>query len=148
MLGGDAHWHLQFVKNCATCSIVSGGGKVACPPLHPIPVQRPFQIIDVDAMGLPRMVDGNSHVVVFEDYLTKWPLVFPVPDQKTTRLVHCWWTNWNHSGARRSVIWPWYELVITFDERCLSPTRYISRSWTLRLTKLPSPMWWDNKALQ
>ena len=30
---------------------------------------------------------GNCHVVVFQDFLTKWPLVFPVPDQKAVRLV-------------------------------------------------------------
>ena len=78
---------LQFVKNCPTRSIVSGVDKVARPPLHPIPVKRPFQIIGVDVMDLPSTVNGNSHVVVFQDYLTKWPLVFPVPDQKTTRLV-------------------------------------------------------------
>ena len=38
-------------------------------------------------MDLPKLIDGNSHVVVFQDYLTKWPLVFPVPDQKSITLV-------------------------------------------------------------
>ena len=28
----------------------------------------------------------NKHVVVFQDMLTEWPMVFPVPDQKTERL--------------------------------------------------------------
>ena len=27
----------------------------------------------------------NCHVVVFQDFLTKRPLVFPVPDRKATR---------------------------------------------------------------
>ena len=27
----------------------------------------------------------NCHVVVFQDFLTKWPLVFPVPDRKATQ---------------------------------------------------------------
>ena len=57
---------LRFVRNCPACSIVSGGGKVTRPPLHPIPVQRPFQINGVDIMDLPKTTDdGNSHVVVF-----------------------------------------------------------------------------------
>ena len=30
---------------------------------------------------------GNRHVVVFQDFLTKFPLVFPVPDQKAIRLT-------------------------------------------------------------
>ena len=57
------------------------------PPLHPIPVRRPFQIMGVDIMDLPLTQQGNQHVVVFQDYLTKWPLVFPVPDQRAHRLA-------------------------------------------------------------
>ena len=38
-------------------------------------------------MDLPVTELGNRHVVVFQDFLTKWPLVFPVPDQKAVRLV-------------------------------------------------------------
>ena len=50
---------LRFVRNCPACSIVSGGGKATKPPLHPIPVQRPFQIIGVNIMDLPKTTDGN-----------------------------------------------------------------------------------------
>ena len=78
---------LQFVRNCPACSVVSGGGKVLRPPLHPTSVEHPFQMIRVDVMNLPMTVNGNSHVVVFQDYLTKWPLVFPVSDQKSVTLV-------------------------------------------------------------
>ena len=38
-------------------------------------------------MDLPRTVDGNCHAVVFQDYLTKWTLVFRVQDQKAIRLA-------------------------------------------------------------
>ena len=38
-------------------------------------------------MDLPVTDSGNRHVVVFQFFLTKWPLVFPVPDQKAIRLV-------------------------------------------------------------
>ena len=31
---------------------------------------------------------GNQHVVVFQDFLTKWPMAFPVPDQKAIRIAH------------------------------------------------------------
>ena len=30
---------------------------------------------------------SNKHVIVFQDFLTKWPLVFPMPDQKTQRIA-------------------------------------------------------------
>ena len=78
---------LRFVRNSPSCTIVVGGGKPLRPPLQPIPVQRPFLIVGVDIMDLPKTADGNGHVVVFQDYLTKWPLVFPVPDQKAITLV-------------------------------------------------------------
>ena len=38
-------------------------------------------------MDLPRTERGNKHLVVFQDFSTKWPLVFPVPDQKAHRIV-------------------------------------------------------------
>ena len=39
-------------------------------------------------MDLPRTDQGNKHVVVFQDFLTKFPLVFAIPDQKAIRLAH------------------------------------------------------------
>ena len=41
----------------------------------------------VDVMELPKTKKGNQYVVVFQDFLTKWPMVFPIPDQKAIRIV-------------------------------------------------------------
>ena len=38
-------------------------------------------------MELPKTEKGNRYVLVMQDFLTKWPLVFPMVDQKTTRIV-------------------------------------------------------------
>ena len=38
-------------------------------------------------MDLPITDQGNKHVVVFQDYFSKWPMAFAVPDQKTNRIV-------------------------------------------------------------
>ena len=38
-------------------------------------------------MDLPCTDRGNKHVVVFQDMFTKWPMVFPVPDQKAERVT-------------------------------------------------------------
>ena len=78
---------IRYAKNCPECAIVSGVGRQKPPPLHPIPVQRPFQIIGLDVMDIPKTVKGNKHVVVFQDYLTKWPMVYAVPDQKAQRIA-------------------------------------------------------------
>ena len=80
----DVEYHC---KNCPQCAIVTGAGRPGRPPLKPIPVSRPFQILGVDIMDLPRTEQGNKHVIVFQDLLTKWSVVFPMPDQKSVRIV-------------------------------------------------------------
>ena len=77
---------LKHCSACPQCAIVNPSGRINKPPLQPIPALRPLQILGVDMMDLPCMEAGNKHVIVFQDYLTKFPLVFPVPDQKTIRL--------------------------------------------------------------
>ena len=76
----------HYAKNCPECAIVSGGGRVNRPPLHPNPVQRPFQIVGVDVMELPKTVQGNKLVLMFQDFLTKWPMIYHMPDQKASRI--------------------------------------------------------------
>ena len=76
-----------YVKNCPECTVVCGGGKVQRPPLCPIPVTRPSQILRMDIMALPKTTKGNQCVLVFQDFLTKWPCVFALPDQQTDRIV-------------------------------------------------------------
>ena len=80
----DVHTHC---KNCPQCAIVTGASRPGRPPLRPIPVSRPFQIFGVDIMDLPKTERGNKHVIVFQDFLTKWPIVVPMPDQKSSRIV-------------------------------------------------------------
>lgn len=46
-----------------------------------------FEIVGVDIMELPRTTQGNRYVIVFQDFLSKFPLVFPTPDQKSVRLA-------------------------------------------------------------
>ena len=63
---------IEFCKNCPECAIVSVHGRRNKPPLYPIPVQRPFQIVGVDVMDLPKTLQSNQHVIVFQDMFTKW----------------------------------------------------------------------------
>ena len=76
------HMPLHYLRNCPECANVSGGGHPCRPQLHLIPVQRPFQIVGVDIMELPKTQQGSKYVVVFQDIFTKWSMVYPVPDQK------------------------------------------------------------------
>ena len=38
-------------------------------------------------MELPTTEQGNRYVIVLQDFLSKWPFVFPAPDQKAIRIV-------------------------------------------------------------
>ena len=49
--------------------------------------EETFQIWGIDIMELPRTAKGNKYVIVMQDFLTKWPLVFPAPDQKANRIA-------------------------------------------------------------
>ena len=77
----------EYCRTCPQCAIVTGGSQQHRPLLRPIPVQRVFQIIGLDIMDLPITNKANQHVIVFQDFLSKWPLVFPTPDQKAVRIV-------------------------------------------------------------
>ena len=55
--------------------------------LKPIPVSHIVQIVGVDIMEFPKTQSGNRYVVVFQDFLSKWPMVFPVADQKVIKFI-------------------------------------------------------------
>ena len=59
------------------------------PPLQPIPVGGPYHQVAVDLHKFPVTSNGNCYIVIFMDYLTKWPEAFAIPDQKaeTTSLL-------------------------------------------------------------
>ena len=78
---------MNYANNCPQCAIVEGTGRRQKPLLQPIATERPFQIIGVDIMELPVTTQGNRYVVVFQDLFTKWPMVYPTPDQKTERIA-------------------------------------------------------------
>ena len=78
---------VEFCRSCPDCAVVTGGCRKQVLPLQPIPVQRPFQIFGVNIMELPITKSGNRYVIVFQDFLMKWPLVFPAPDQKAIRIA-------------------------------------------------------------
>ena len=80
----DVH---KFCRGCPQCATATGGGIKSKPLLHPIPVQRPFQVIGVDELELPKTESGNKFAIVFQDFLTKWLMVFPAPDQKSICIV-------------------------------------------------------------
>ena len=73
----DVHRHCRACLTCATRRV----GQATRPSMTPIPVNGSFDCIGVDVIQFPQTYDGNKYAVVFMDYLTKWPEVYPTPDQ-------------------------------------------------------------------
>ncbi len=74
-------------RECLTCVTRKGPGRSSFPPLKPIPVGGPFECVGVDVLQLPQTVSGSRYVVVFMDYLTKWPEAFSTSDQSAETIA-------------------------------------------------------------
>ena len=70
----------RWCKSCLACATWHVGRSVK-PLLTPISVGGPFDRVGVDVVQLPVTKKGHKYAVVFMDYLTKWPEVFPTKDQ-------------------------------------------------------------------
>lgn len=57
-------------------------------PLLPIPVQDAFDRVACDIIGpFPTTKSGNTYVLIFTEYLTKWVEGFPLPSIETARIA-------------------------------------------------------------
>ena len=64
----------RYVHRCISALLKlsrGDGSKKSKPPLHPIPVQRAFQIVGVDVLELPKTKQGIQYAIVFQDVLNK-----------------------------------------------------------------------------
>ena len=68
----------DWCRGCLTCATHKPG--------H-LPVEGPFDRISVDVIQYPKSERGNRYAMVFVDYLTKWPEVFPTVDQTTLTIA-------------------------------------------------------------
>ena len=82
----DVH---QFCRACLTCAAYRGTGRKVKPTLAPITVGGPFEKLGVDILEMPLTVNGNRHIIVFMDYLTKWAEAYTTSDQTTETIIDC-----------------------------------------------------------
>lgn len=79
----------KVCENCIVCASIRGQELRKKPPLHCIPVGQPFECIGMDFKELDVSEDGNRYALVFQDYLIKWPEVFPVKDRTAPTVAKC-----------------------------------------------------------
>ena len=77
MFKDTEHW----CKSCIDCSMRKTPRTNLKAPLLPIPVDGAFDRVVVDVIGPLRKTErGNRYILVFTDYLTRWPEAFPIPN--------------------------------------------------------------------
>ena len=73
----------NFVESCTACALYKKGEMLKV-PLKPIRAVAPFYMIAMDVLtpnpNTPTQ-RGNRHILVVQDYFSKWVLAFPFPDQ-------------------------------------------------------------------
>ncbi|GFS52302.1 hypothetical protein TNCV_4850271 [Trichonephila clavipes] len=85
----------QWCKSCDACSARKGPKIRSRGKLHRYNVGAPFERIAFDILGpLPRTVSGNKYLLVAMDYFTKWPEVYPIPDQEAPTVAEAVVQHW------------------------------------------------------
>ena len=90
-------------------------------PITAHPSQQTVSILEIDVMDLRVTVSGNKHGPVVQNFLTKWPWVFPIPDQKIIHIVDVLVKGDNPGVWSSRVFTPRskYQPPVTFDDRYL-----------------------------
>ena len=75
-------------EGCVTCASVQGEGHRERPPLKSITVGGPFECVGMDFKEMDKSGTGNRYALVLQDYLTKWPKIYAVPDRKVMDFIY------------------------------------------------------------
>ena len=76
-------------ESCLTCATMQGQERKQNPELYSIPVGEPFSYIGMDFKEMDESYDKNRFALVFQDYLSKWPEVYAVPEPGQKSMLCC-----------------------------------------------------------
>ena len=78
-----------FCETCVPCQAYKSGPNKRI-PLKPIRAISPFYMLGMDVLTpSPAAVtrSGNKHILVVQDYFTKWVVAIPIPDQTASTII-------------------------------------------------------------
>ncbi len=78
----------RWIKSCTNCA-KRKSPEVLKIGLNPINVaEHPFHMMGMDILGpLKETVNGNKYIIVFTDYLTRWPEAFPLKNREAKTIA-------------------------------------------------------------
>ena len=78
----------EWCRVCEVCAAKKGPQRAPQAPLQIVSVGAPMERVAVDIAGpFPVSASGNRYVLVAIDYFTKWPEVFPLPNQEAKTIA-------------------------------------------------------------
>ena len=78
----------NWCRKCEKCASRKGYPRQAKAPLKLYNVGSPMERIAIDVLGpLPKTDLGNQYILVAQDYFTKWPEAFALPDQQAVTVA-------------------------------------------------------------
>ena len=85
----NLRWSVEnWCRKCEKCASRKGYPGQTKAPLKLYNVGSPMKRIAIDVLGpLPKTDSGNQYLLIAQDYFTKWPEAFALPDQQAVTVA-------------------------------------------------------------
>lgn len=85
----NLRWTVEnWCRKCLKCASRKGYPRKPKTPLKLYTVGAPMERIAVDVLGpLPKTDSGNQYILIAQDYFTKWPEAFALPNQQAATVA-------------------------------------------------------------
>jgi len=79
----DVLWYCSVCSNCKYSKIQSAQSA----PLRPVIASKPWELVAVNILKVLMYSSRNQYILVTQDYFSKCPFAWAIPDQKAERIV-------------------------------------------------------------
>uniref|UniRef100_W8B595 RNA-directed DNA polymerase n=1 Tax=Ceratitis capitata TaxID=7213 RepID=W8B595_CERCA len=85
----------EWIANCTECIAAKGPKSRSHGQMKQYNAGAPFERVAMDVAGpFPMSKQGNKYVLVVMDYFSKWPEVYPIPNQEAKTVADAFTNNW------------------------------------------------------